>query len=136
MTVKTKIALTVIGTLLVGIVVGVVGGAALVDWRRSKFADRDFRDRFIQSFERELDLTADQRDSVTVIINRWADRQSTLFQQHFQATQALMDSMKADLTPVLTPDQLSRLDHRMERFGRPFKGRPFCPPPGPPPDDH
>jgi hypothetical protein len=137
MTVKTKITLAVFGTLVVGIVVGAVGSAALVDWRMNRIAEGDIRDRFIQSCQRELDLTAEQRDSVTVILNRWADRQKELFQKHFQATRALVDSMKAELAPVLTAEQLSKLDRRMERMGKPFRGRPFGPPPpGPPMDEN
>jgi hypothetical protein len=133
MTVKTKIALTVIGTLLVGIVVGAVGSAALVDWRMSRIAEGDIRDRFIQSCQRELNLTPQQQDSVTVILDRWGNRQRDLFHQHFQAAKALVDSMKAELAPVLTAEQLAKLDRRMERMGRPFRGGHFGPPPPEPP---
>ena len=144
MTVRTKITLTIIGTLLVGILLGGAGSRVAMELfgvpPGEDFKPEDIQRRFTRVFERALEPTDEQRDTVRAILDRHALQAADAIRDHFAEQQTMMDSLKAELAAVVTEEQMTRLDRHLDRmhknFGRTGKGRRYGRgrPPGSPPE--
>ena len=164
MTVRTKVTLTIIGTLIIGILIGATGSriAFTLIGPPPDFDPSEMPGRFTRVMIRAIEPTAEQEDTVRAIIQTHAEIAAASIRNHFAQQQTLVDSMKADLNEVVSEDQMARLERRMEwikkHFAKPGQGErrgrrgqggppphgggrgqkppPDGPPPGePPPDD-
>lgn len=135
---RTKSIALLVATLLLGIILGAVLNAW---WARERF-ERLRRLRTPGGFEqivtRTLEPTSpEQRRGIEAVVGRTAKRLDSLRAGHWRAVRATVDSMRVDLEPILTEEQIERLKRRtrMHRPG-PFVGPPGRPPgpggPGPP----
>jgi hypothetical protein len=116
---RTKSVLLLVVTLLLGIVLGGV----LTGWWVQNRADRvralrtpaGFVERVVERVE---PTSAAQRDSVQMIARRTARQLERLRRTHRQQTMAVLDSMRTELRTVLSEEQISTLDRRLERRHR------------------
>ena len=116
---RTKSVLLLVVTLLLGIVLGGV----LTGWWVQNRADRVRALRTPSGFvervvERVEPTSAAQRDSVQIIARRTARQLERLRRSHRQQTMAFLDSMRTELRTVLSEEQISTLDRRLERRHR------------------
>jgi len=116
---RTKSVLLLVVTLLLGIVLGGV----LTGWWVQNRADRVRALRTPSGFvervvERVEPTSAAQRDSVQLIARRTARQLEGLRRSHRQQTMAVLDSMRTELRTVLSEEQISTLDRRLERRHR------------------
>jgi hypothetical protein len=140
---NTKTALIIIGTLLIGIVIGALGSGLVVHKFATRMAEMRHREIFVERIVELIDPTPEQEPKVRDILTRHAEKFSELAEGFHEDASALLDSLRSELAPVLTEEQKARLEERRERFGRVFKhgGRPRGhkpgdkPPPPPPPED-
>ena len=58
----------------------------------------------------KLDLTADQKAKVQPIIDQAKPQLQTIHQDAMQKAKAVMDNTMAQIRPLLTPEQLTKLD--------------------------
>lgn len=140
---NTKTVLIIVGTLVIGIVIGALGSGFVVHRFAGRMAEARHRDMFVERMVELIDPTPDQEPRVRDILTRHAEKFSVLADGFHEDASALLDSLRSELDPVLTDEQKARLEERHERFGKTFKhgGPPpghrpgDRPPPPPPPDD-
>ena len=129
MNLQVKPALIIIGTLLIGIVLGALMARTLADRRHQIIGDMMRPDmlsiRLIKIIE---PLESDQREAVTAIVEETASRVRNLTRETRSEMHTVMDSMFTELKPLLTNEQNARLEKhigdrraRAERMGRPMK---------------
>jgi Spy/CpxP family protein refolding chaperone len=58
----------------------------------------------------KLDLTADQKAKVQPIIDQAKPQLQTIHQEAMQKAKAVMDNTMAQIRPLLTPEQVTKLD--------------------------
>ena len=104
-------------------------------------------DRLFRLNERLLDPSEAQRDTIRAISERYFSRLQETSQRHRAELRAIIDSMQAEIDPLLTPEQRKKLERHRPRFdserfdpGRRPGGRlrgeqPDMPPVPPPPGE-
>ena len=144
MNVAMKSALLLAATLALGIVFGLVGAGTLERQRRERLGGLGRPPGFSRHIEEVIQpRDAAQAAQVRVIIARAAERNQQMVRNANEALRHSVDSMKAELAPLLDDAQrqrLARATSGLPPLGGPPRGRggrggPDGPPPGrgPPP---
>lgn len=82
----------------------------------------------------QLDLTAEQRTQVEVLLEKYHPRFEAIFKESFPKVSALREEMDTELMPLLTEEQRVKFEElKKQRPDRGPGGPGFGPPPGPPP---
>ncbi|MBU1706986.1 hypothetical protein KKB28_03625 [bacterium] len=114
MNLQVKPALIIIGTLLIGIVLGALMSGTLADRRHRKIGEmmrpNMFSERLIEVIE---PLEPDQREAITAIVEETATRVQNLTRETRFEMHAVMDSMFSELRPLLTDEQSLRLERHL-----------------------
>ena len=120
MNLQVKPALIIIGTLLIGIVLGALMSRALADRQYRRIGDMMRPDRLSMRLIKIIEpLEPDQREAVTAIVEETAAKIRDLTRETRFEMHAVMDSMFMELKPLLTDEQNARLEkHRGERRAR------------------
>lgn len=127
MTSQTKSALLLGGALVTGVVLGALIVGAFVAHRVDRLDALRQPTRLARFMEDAIEPTAPaQRDSVRTVLRYRARQASAILQRTRRDLLAVQDSLRADLRPLLTDDQLQRLRERM-RMGPPGPRPPFLP---------
>ena len=110
-------------TLCLGIAIGVLGGGALQDRRMRRVEDIRRPGGFVEHVQRVIRPTSDsQWNAIRPLIEANADANAERRRAHDGAMRAALDSLRAQLYPLLDEAQRERL----ARFGPDRRG----PPPG------
>lgn len=125
-----------IGSLLLMLVIGYMIGTFstnIVSNRHyDKMAGMKHRDGFFYVFNQFLDLSGDQRVIVKEILDSHHERFNQVNEDHILAIKQVIDSLKTEIKPHLTADQLKIMNRIMDRDHRRGKGkRPHGPHPFP-----
>jgi hypothetical protein len=118
MTTRVKSALLLGATLLIGVILGGVLNAWMAERRFERVGYFRSEQGFARHIEEAIGTTdASQREAVKAILKRSAAR----MREHMESSQAegrrILDSTRAELAKVLTPEQLERLDAAMKERG-------------------
>jgi len=128
---KTRAGLMLMGTLLIGIVIGFLAAGALGQRRVERFERMRGRGGFVE-FMLDVIQPRDeaQREAIVPVLEETARRNREIVAGTRQDLAAEIDSLKVRLAPVLDAEQMRRLEDagRMRDVFR----RPGGPPPGPP----
>jgi len=130
MNIKIKIGAIITGTLLLGIILGGLIHSAVMKQRIKQI--RSFRDRggFETFLERIIQPDESQRLKIQAVFDKYNPKIYEIRRQHFKEFSALIDSLKAELDPILTPEQREKLKRP------PMRMRPGSFPGHPPRDRH
>lgn len=135
MTSQTKSALLLGGALVTGVILGALIVGAFVAQRVDRLDRLREPTRLARFMEDAIEPTSPaQRDSIRAVLRYRARQASALLQNTRRDLRAVQDSLRADLKPLLTDEQLERLRERM-RMGPPgprprlLRRGPFGPPP-------
>lgn len=138
MNLQIKPTLIIIGTLLLGIVLGTLISGTLAERRfqriRSMMKPPQFAEDLVEAIGPKDEQ---QRREIMAIIDETDQKIQNMMHQSREEMHAAIDSLAAKLQPILTDEQRARLEehlgdrhHRpMEPSGEPFPGR--RPPHGP-----
>jgi C-terminal processing protease CtpA/Prc len=141
MTTKIKITFFLIVLFVLGVLVGATLNRALVQNRiRRTFADRNPAG-FTQILMDLIQPTQEQKAEVKAILDRYSKRVDRERKQMQENMQKSRESLQEELSRILTPEQIKRLNRRPPRPfggfgkpGRPDRGRrPMKQPPDAPP---
>jgi len=79
---------------------------------------RGFRHSMLQRTTDQLNLTPDQKAKVQPIIDQANPQIESIRREAMQKTRAVMDNALAQIRPLLTPEQLKKLDESQNDRGR------------------
>lgn len=131
-----KSALLLLATLLTGAVLGVLGAGALERRQRDRIEAIGRPRGFAEHMEQVIaPKDSAQRARIRPIIQATIQRNERIVRSANDLLHASIDSMRAELDPLLDPDQRDRLaevTRRLPPIGLPRPGGP--PPGGPPPE--
>jgi cytosine/adenosine deaminase-related metal-dependent hydrolase len=136
MTARVKSSLLLVATLLIGMVLGALLNARLAEQRLERIASLRSARGFSAFIERSIEYRDEaQREAVRAILDRAGARMTAHMEETRREVRALFDSTRAELSTVLTEEQLEQLEQRLEmgRQNRRPRGGPRRPPPGAPP---
>jgi len=134
MTSQTKSALLLGGALVTGVLLGALIVGAFVTQRVDRLDALREPTRLARFMEDAVAPTSSaQRDSIRAVLRYRARQASAILQTTRRDLRAVQDSLRADLKPLLSEEQLERLRERM-RMGPPrprgrfLRNRPFVGP--------
>lgn len=133
---RTKSILLIVATLLIGIVIGALLNARLAERRMERIASLRSERGFVAFIETVVEPQDDaQREALREVLRRAGDRMAAHHNRTRDEARALLDSTRAEMAEILTPEQLQRLDERFEsrrrhRRNRGFRERGEGSPPG------
>lgn len=108
--------ITVVGLLVLGFVGGFFTHRQVTIQQVQKVREigqaRGFQSHLLQF----LEPTTEQREQLEPIISRYAQQMGDQWREHRQERKALVDAMHAEIKPLLTSDQLQKLDDFSKRF--------------------
>jgi hypothetical protein len=122
MNMKLKITFILIGTLIVGMVIGAMANRAFLHNRVQRVFQKRTPNVFVQSYMDTIKPSEEQQRLIQEILERNARIMSDIRQKNRQDLEAVMESMTAELETVLTPEQMERLE-QSTFGGRPSFGR-------------
>ncbi len=111
MTARTKSALILLVTLAVGILIGSLATSAVINHRMEQLAELRRPTGFSLMLERVIRPQDEaQREQIRAILEEAGARMAELRRSHFTELKAIIDSTRARLNPILTPEQRQRLE--------------------------
>ena len=121
---RTKSALLLVATLVVGLLVGAVTTGSIVNNRLDELKAMRSRGGFTGMLERVIEPTDEaQRAQIRAVLEGSEARFSEALRECRGFHSAARDSMRADLDSVLTPAQQNRLDQWLSRDRKSRNGR-------------
>jgi hypothetical protein len=138
MKIETKTYVIIVLTLVIGIIIGSLITGAVVRHRVRRFMSLGHPEHLADRIERIIEPTSTQRDTVHQILLQHAQQFHEIHGRFESQLQALKDSLKKDLDPLLTEEQKKRLERSPKPPGH-IRGRapeqwrdrrPGAPPPG------
>ena len=122
---RTKGALILFSTLLIGVLIGTLLSGWFV---RDRLRPIPHPRHFVRSTERLIaPQDEQQRQAVRDVLRRHAAALRELNAKHREALKEQLDASRAELVPLLSEEQLRRMDRRLRRFGElmgPWRERP------------
>lgn len=119
MTPRIKSTLVVIGTLLVGIVLGGFLTVFIIHPRPSKPPGFRTRDGFVKAMEDVIEPTDDvQKAAIDSVLRPSSVQFEEVFRRHRAEFRRMFDSMSSQLRPVLSPEQQGNLQHWLQESER------------------
>ncbi|MFZ4627367.1 MAG: hypothetical protein ACOYNR_03455 [Blastocatellia bacterium] len=105
---KRKAQLMIVGTFLLGVAVG-TGGTYLF-WKQQPAPTSSSPQALLDDLGRTLELTAQQRDEIEVILKRSREAYQELRNQNRPQFLAVRDQMREQIREKLTPEQQRRYE--------------------------
>lgn len=119
MNTRTKSALLIAGTLIVGVLIGALATARVTDQRLDRMRDLRSRDGFAETVLQAIEPTSpEQEKQIKAILSESHERMGDLRREWRVSLRAEGDTMRKALTEILTPAQIEALDGWMERRQR------------------
>ena len=129
MNARKKSALLLLATLVIGGLVGAVITGAVVNNRLDQLRGLRERGGFSERIEQVIQPTdAAQEAEIRAVLGASHERFEAMRRRHREEFSAHRDTLRADLAPLLTPDQQARLDEWFARDRTPRRRRrpPTC----------
>jgi hypothetical protein len=134
MNIKTKVALGIILTLVIGIFIGALLNRALIQRRIARAFSLSNPKTFSLWYEHRLGLNPEQSRQIKTILDEHAKTVWEIRQDFMQEMESASQTLHSELAPLLTPEQKRQLE-RGPFSRRRGPGRDFRPgPPAGPPD--
>ena len=116
------------GTLLLGVVLGLVLQGTLQRLRNDRMGQLRHEQGFVRHMESIIRPRADQRAAIMPLLEATGARNQRIIDSAQAALRSTLDGMRAQLAPMLDADQRKRMDG-LGRLPDPFRPR-GGPPPG------
>ena len=116
MKIRTKSTLVIIGVLLIGFFIGFLTHFLIIRNRILDFKDVSKRNEINQLLIERLDLSEDQVEIVNPILDKYEMKFRQFGINARKEMAVIIDSLRSDLKPYLTKEQISQLNTRYKRF--------------------
>ena len=116
MTARTKSILLLLGTLLIGMLLGAFVHTLMVEDRIERITSLRSRAGFVRFMENMIEPTDDaQRAAIRDVLEETAERLDAHHAGSREAVEEIMESFRTSLDSLLTEEQVNALNERMER---------------------
>ncbi len=116
MTARTKSTLLLLGTLLIGMLLGVFVHTLMVESRIERLTSLRSQAGFVRFMENMIEPTDDaQRRAIRDVLERAAEQLDMHHAESRETVEGIMESFRASLDSLLTEEQVQALNERMER---------------------
>ncbi len=124
MSIQWKSMFIIIGTLVIGMLIGIfLAGPVLHRHLRPPFEGRGPHS-FSSVVMRVIQPAPEQEAELREVLDRHSARLDSMRADFRQEMVVIIDSMRADLDPILTDEQKARLDEHHRHLDRLIKGKP------------
>ncbi|MCU0287636.1 MAG: hypothetical protein MUF15_14740 [Acidobacteria bacterium] len=117
MNIKVKTTLILIGTLVIGILLGAMLDRALMRMKIKGFLAMRTHKGFVERMEIIIQPASSQKKEVVAVLEKYALQFDTMHEEFKGRIKSLLDSFKNDLTPVLTPEQMKKMEEKFFNSG-------------------
>ncbi len=115
MTLRTKSTIILLATFALGIAVGFLLHARMVDERMERMARLRSPEGFTRYYLKAIEPRDDgQEAQIKAVLDDAGRRIRSVAATRREEIHAIVDETKDRLAPLLTPEQMERLEHRME----------------------
>ncbi|HEX7071987.1 MAG TPA: hypothetical protein VF190_14330 [Rhodothermales bacterium] len=112
---RTKSVLLIVATLLIGLVLGALLNARLAERRMERLASLRSERGFVRFMEEVVQPTDEaQREAMHEVFRRTGERMAEHQERSRRDAMAILDSSRQELAEILTPEQMQRLDDRLQ----------------------
>lgn len=118
MNIKLKMTFVIIITLALGIAIGAMVNRTLSQNRIKSILSKRRSDIFVTTYKKILQPNASQRELIREILYKYANRVTEIQTNFREDMESSIESMRAELDPILTPEQKKRFER-----GLPLRGR-------------
>ena len=116
MTARTKSILLLLGTLLIGMLLGVFVHMLMVEDRIERITSLRSQAGFVRFMENMIEPTDDaQQKAIRDVLDETAEKLNVHHAESRETVQGVMESFRASLDSLLTEEQVNGLNERMER---------------------
>ena len=116
MTARTKSILLLLGTLLIGMLLGVFVHTLMVEDRIERITSLRSQAGFVRFMENMIEPTDDaQHKAIRDVLDETAEKLNVHHAESRETVQEIMESFRASLDSLLTEEQVNALNERMER---------------------
>lgn len=124
MTARTKSTLLLLGTLLIGMLLGVFVHTLMVENRIERLTSLRSQAGFVKFMDKMIEPTDDaQREAIRDVLEGTAERLGVHHAESREAVEEIMESFRASVDSLLTEEQIDALNERMERMRHHRKDR-------------
>ncbi|MGD9900841.1 MAG: hypothetical protein AB7T22_17075 [Calditrichaceae bacterium] len=113
MTAKTKSTVIILSTLIIGMLLGALVFGAIVRNQIAEINGLRTSEGFISFFDDIIEPEAEQKAEIDSVLDKHAKTFYTTSTGCLGKVLAIIDSMEKDLSLVLPPDQMGRLQNRL-----------------------
>jgi hypothetical protein len=115
---KLKIILALTGTLIIGFALGMLTSAQIRNAHIKKYRSFTTQDGFAYWTIHLINPTPEQKEKILPVIRKYAAKNMELRKEYRGAFISLMKDYKKELYPLLTKEQINRLEHMTRSHGR------------------
>jgi hypothetical protein len=116
MKLQAKSIFVLIGTLLIGIALGALGQSTMHNRRLEKLNEMRRQGGLYSAIDRYIDpVDQSQEDTLRALAKSYQGKLGEFYRHYQWHRSTLMDSLKTDMTPLLTPDQIIQIAPWFER---------------------
>ena len=120
MKLEIKNSLIIVSTLLLGIIIGFLVSGRLTKVRMEKMKSSFIEDGFSRQLMRTLKPSEEQLKAMRPIMDKFAKIRREKFKDHRAEQSKIFDDFEDELKPILSDDQIERLEEMKEKFNDKF----------------
>jgi hypothetical protein len=119
MKLQSKTIFVLLGTLAIGIAIGALGQSTMHNRRLEKLAEMRRQGGLYASIDRYINPVDEAQEETIRALAKDYQNKLGRFLGHYQWHRSrLMDSLKTDITPILTPEQVEQIAPWFDRWKR------------------
>jgi hypothetical protein len=103
---KFKPALIIIGTLLIGFVLGYFVSGTVTHHKIKSYMRVTEKEGFVNMIYDRIDPSDAQKEQLYPILHKYSQKSNTCLERH----KMVIDSLRTELEPYLTPEQMKKLE--------------------------
>jgi Spy/CpxP family protein refolding chaperone len=123
MTTKSKTTFIILGTLIIGIVIGALASGMWREKRIKKFSRMRPQQQFVETIEEIIKPDDAQRKAIEKVLEKRFEHIAQIRERHESEMMAVFDSLRQELNSLLTEEQLKRLEENLEKSSHRFRDR-------------
>jgi len=116
MTTKLKTTFILIGTLVIGIIIGALISGTLRQHKSDRIREMHAQDRFLRGMEQIIKPDDEQKDEIKKILEKRFQQLSEVKEKHLTEIAVILDSLHQEMDKVLTKEQKERLERQIDKF--------------------